>query len=287
MVPAEDPLPLAGLAARLPRPPVPSAHLPLSRGTADPDARSLTFLPSRTGPHRRGYRSTRSSQTATDRAFVDGACHVRLTNHNGVIVAYVAFRVTYPVLSAAGAPLLLALGLGGLSQSRPQVPHLRACPTVPTNDDGKTDSRRGARLAAARKSVPGLSQVGLATRVGVSRQTVLRWETGRSIPQPSHRAPYARELGITTTELARLLGMTPRDVSNETFMAKPLLPGVTDPRGPAESAESAAALRLELGRALVAGLASGDAKLARWERCAAAACRVVGVEWPAISGPEP
>lgn len=65
---------------------------------------------------------------------------------------------------------------------------------------------RRSRLAQRRKSV-GLSQDGLAELLGVERSTVVRWETGRTAPQPWVRPHLADALAVTLDQVHDLLGM--------------------------------------------------------------------------------
>lgn len=68
-----------------------------------------------------------------------------------------------------------------------------------------TQGRR-IRLAQRRKGV-GLSQDGLAERLGVERSTVVRWEAGKRTPQPWVRPGLAEALEVTIVQLDDLLGM--------------------------------------------------------------------------------
>jgi len=61
------------------------------------------------------------------------------------------------------------------------------------------------RLVSARTAV-GFSQERLAEAVGVERSTVMRWELGKTRPQPWARPKLARALGISGQELSELLG---------------------------------------------------------------------------------
>ena len=63
-------------------------------------------------------------------------------------------------------------------------------------DAGKT----GELIAALRKE-KGWSQAALAEQLGISRQAVSRWETGRGYPDVELLPLVARELGITISEL--------------------------------------------------------------------------------------
>lgn len=46
-----------------------------------------------------------------------------------------------------------------------------------------------------------LSQTGLGDLVGVTRQTVSRWETGQCMPEREHLLALARLFGLTTHQL--------------------------------------------------------------------------------------
>ena len=58
----------------------------------------------------------------------------------------------------------------------------------------------GERLLAYRNAV-NLSQEKLAEKVGVTRQTVSKWETNQSVPDFDKILPLCEALGITTEEL--------------------------------------------------------------------------------------
>jgi transcriptional regulator with XRE-family HTH domain len=60
------------------------------------------------------------------------------------------------------------------------------------------------RLAQRRKAM-GLSQEGLAERLGVDRSTVVRWEAGDTEPQPWLRPKLARILQVSLDQLDELL----------------------------------------------------------------------------------
>ncbi len=63
---------------------------------------------------------------------------------------------------------------------------------------------RRPQLALRRKAV-GLSQEQLAERLGVDRSTVVRWESGETMPQPWLRPKIARALQVSATHLGDLL----------------------------------------------------------------------------------
>ena len=53
-----------------------------------------------------------------------------------------------------------------------------------------------AALIRKRRTELGLRQLDLAIKVGVSRYTVIRWESGKSRPQNHHLLVLARLLGV-------------------------------------------------------------------------------------------
>ena len=62
------------------------------------------------------------------------------------------------------------------------------------------------RLALVRRrEIAGLSQDELASRLGVERSTVVRWEAGRTTPQPWSRPRLAGALGVSLHTLDELL----------------------------------------------------------------------------------
>jgi transcriptional regulator with XRE-family HTH domain len=63
---------------------------------------------------------------------------------------------------------------------------------------------RRQRFAARRKAV-GFSQEQLAERLGVERSTVVRWESGETLPQPWLQPKIARALQVSTEQLDELL----------------------------------------------------------------------------------
>lgn len=60
----------------------------------------------------------------------------------------------------------------------------------------------GERLLEYRNRV-GLSQERLAEKIGVTRQTVSKWETNQSTPDFDKIVPLCEVLGITTEELIK------------------------------------------------------------------------------------
>ena len=64
---------------------------------------------------------------------------------------------------------------------------------------------RGRPALAARRVAAGLTQEALAEALGVDRSTVMRWERGRTTPQPWLRPELARALGIACSQLDDLL----------------------------------------------------------------------------------
>lgn len=65
--------------------------------------------------------------------------------------------------------------------------------------------RARRRLLSQRRKAVGLSQEGLADRIGVERSTVVRWEAGRTGPRPWLRPLLAEALHVTTDQLDDLL----------------------------------------------------------------------------------
>jgi transcriptional regulator with XRE-family HTH domain len=59
---------------------------------------------------------------------------------------------------------------------------------------------------ALRRKAVGLSQEQLAERLGVDRSTVVRWESGDTLPQPWLRPKIARTLQVSVANLSDLLG---------------------------------------------------------------------------------
>ena len=58
----------------------------------------------------------------------------------------------------------------------------------------------GERLLSYRNAV-NLSQEKLAEKIGVTRQTVSKWETNQSVPDFDKILPLCEVLGLTTEEL--------------------------------------------------------------------------------------
>jgi DNA-binding XRE family transcriptional regulator len=80
--------------------------------------------------------------------------------------------------------------------------------------------QRRQRLANARK-VAGFSQERLAEAIGVERTTVMRWEQGRTCPQPWARPQLARALGLADAALSELLFAGADDLGITTSVAGP------------------------------------------------------------------
>ena len=59
----------------------------------------------------------------------------------------------------------------------------------------------GQNLQFLRKMRNKMTQEELADRMGVSRQTVSKWETGKGLPDISLLQPLAQALGISVIEL--------------------------------------------------------------------------------------
>jgi transcriptional regulator with XRE-family HTH domain len=58
---------------------------------------------------------------------------------------------------------------------------------------------------AARRKVVGFSQDELAERVRVDRSTIVRWESGETVPQPSKRVEVAKALRVSVEQLDELM----------------------------------------------------------------------------------
>ena len=66
-------------------------------------------------------------------------------------------------------------------------------------------AERRQQFALRRKAV-GLSQEQLAERLGIDRSTIVRWESGETLPQPWLRPKIARALQVSVAQLSELLG---------------------------------------------------------------------------------
>jgi DNA-binding XRE family transcriptional regulator len=73
------------------------------------------------------------------------------------------------------------------------------------NTGGPAMAGRRTQLALRRKAV-GLSQEQLAERLGVDRSTVVRWESGETLPQPWLRPKIARALQVSVAHLVTTTG---------------------------------------------------------------------------------
>ncbi len=62
------------------------------------------------------------------------------------------------------------------------------------------------RTLSVRREEVGLSQAELAQRIGVSQQTVSRWESGTGIPQPKRIAALAKHLDMEEERLLSYAG---------------------------------------------------------------------------------
>lgn len=68
------------------------------------------------------------------------------------------------------------------------------------------------------RKAAGLSQEQLAEQIGVSRQTVSKWETGQSAPELEKLLALSRIFGVSTDTL---LGNTPQEEDPSTLPASP------------------------------------------------------------------
>ena len=73
---------------------------------------------------------------------------------------------------------------------------------------------RDVRIRELREAI-GLTQEALASRVGVNRDTIWRWEIGQSVPQRRFRVSLARRLGVSIEELGLLHPFTTSDGQTE------------------------------------------------------------------------
>ena len=62
-----------------------------------------------------------------------------------------------------------------------------------------------------RREERGFDQEELAGKVGVSQQTVSRWEKGQAVPRPQRVAQLADALGLDVTRLHRFAGYLPEE----------------------------------------------------------------------------
>lgn len=76
----------------------------------------------------------------------------------------------------------------------------RADPLHPEGTDGAVGGGPGPRIRARRRAV-GLTQQELASRVEVSRQTIISMETGDYAPSVYLAIRIGRELGVAVEEL--------------------------------------------------------------------------------------
>ncbi|MFI7588644.1 helix-turn-helix transcriptional regulator [Spongisporangium articulatum] len=65
------------------------------------------------------------------------------------------------------------------------------------------------RLAAARRAALGLDQQTVAAAVGVTQQTISRWESGGAMPRRGVMASLARILQVDADQLFRSAGYAP------------------------------------------------------------------------------
>jgi transcriptional regulator with XRE-family HTH domain len=118
----------------------------------------------------------------------------------------------------------------------------------------------------------GLSQEGLAEKVGVDRSTVVRWESGSTKPQPALRHRLASALDLTVGELAGLLCVSdmrgveaPAAIAAEESMERRQLLGGLSGLAlaplPTQAAQALESTRLEIG-AVLPGSCLDD-----WEQC--------------------
>ena len=66
-----------------------------------------------------------------------------------------------------------------------------------------------------RREELGLGQEQVAEQVGVSQQTVSRWEHGTALPRPARVVSLARLLDVDSGHLHRLAGYLPEDEQSD------------------------------------------------------------------------
>ena len=66
------------------------------------------------------------------------------------------------------------------------------------------------QTVTVRREEAGLSQAELAESIGVSQQTVSRWESGAAIPQPDRIVAVAKLLGLEEERLLGYAGYLPK-----------------------------------------------------------------------------
>ena len=102
-----------------------------------------------------------------------------------------------------------------------------------------------------------LTQEQLAARVGVTRRTLARWESGESSPQPAHLAALAEALGIEVSALEtavtlkgarRAVGLSQRAFAEQANIPAGSLAAIESGRAPVPDASGWAKL---LGRTTV------------------------------------
>lgn len=71
------------------------------------------------------------------------------------------------------------------------------------------------QLLRRRRDELGIGQEALAARLGVTQQTVSRWEMGLSTPRPARLGELAQVLDLDATVLHRLAGNLPADERSE------------------------------------------------------------------------
>lgn len=164
--------------------------------------------------------------------------------------------------------------------------------------DPRNHANFGTELRAARLRAGVPHAIDLASVLGVSEQTVNRWERGERRPQRSLRPDLADALFMTVAELDELLGTrTPRPTATRggarsNVVAIRSQPDVSGNALPTEEARSPlageavlsgtdlAVLRHEFMQSVVrGGLADGYARDAEWIRAAVATARTLGLAW--------
>jgi transcriptional regulator with XRE-family HTH domain len=167
---------------------------------------------------------------------------------------------------------------------------------MPAASDQQNRSHVGAELRDARLGAGMRHAVELAGHLGVSEQTVNRWERGERRPQRSLRPSLADALRMSVQELDEILGThtvrPPRARSNQSSnvvnlrqsgstTSDPPSAAVDPPTGsPDLRDQEMRALKEDFTKALINGLQSGEASDENWTQAARVTAELLGVPWP-------
>lgn len=102
----------------------------------------------------------------------------------------------------------------GHSGSLPRRLHADAWPGPASSVMIRRVSLLGEALKVRREEL-GLGQEALADTLGVSQQTVSRWETGLALPRPARVVQLADLLDLDSARLHRLAGYLPQQEQSE------------------------------------------------------------------------